>query len=134
MRLVVTGSRDFNDPKLLVETLDQYYDMCVNVEAFLMAVGDCPTGADEVARSWYYQLFGHDPKIYKARWDQYGSYGGPERNERMLREFKPDHVVACLQPGVANKGTLGTVSLATRAGIRPTFVWSRYPVGRGGKS
>jgi len=48
-----------------------------------------------------------------AEWDKFGRRAGPLRNEQMLREGKPDVVVAF--PG--GRGTAHMVRIAKEAGI-----------------
>jgi hypothetical protein len=69
-------------------------------------------GADFSAAHWARRnLVPH--RSYPARWAD-GPSAGPERNKRMLREFKPDAVVAF--PG--GRGTADMVAQAREAGIK----------------
>lgn len=79
-----------------------------------LACGRCRTGADELAVRWAKK---HLPKDrftgFMANWQQFGNAAGPERNGRMLREFRPDKVLAF--PGGA--GTADCVRQAEALGI-----------------
>lgn len=58
---------------------------------------------------------------YKADWVKYGKRAGPIRNALMLKEQKPDLVVA-FYPG--GNGTLNMVGLAKRRKVEVLEVWS----------
>ncbi len=77
-----------------------------------VAAGKCRTGADQLLERWAKRR-----KIpftgFSANWQQLGNGAGPERNGRMLREFKPDNVLAF--PGGA--GTADCVRQAEALGI-----------------
>lgn len=53
-------------------------------------------------------------KEFKADWNKYGKSAGPMRNIQMLKEGKPDVVVA-FQGG---KGTAHMVKIAKEAGVK----------------
>lgn len=77
-----------------------------------LACGRCRTGADELAMRWTKRR-----KVpftgFMANWKQFSDAAGPERNGRMLREFRPDKVLAF--PG--GKGTADCVRQAGALGI-----------------
>ena len=73
--------------------------------------GDAP-GADRLAGHWA-QRNGVTSVKYPADWGTHGKRAGPLRNLRMLREGKPELVVAF--PGGA--GTAHMVQLARGAGV-----------------
>lgn len=60
---------------------------------------------------------GHDYKLYEfpADWEKYGKAAGAIRNRQMLKEGRPDLVVAFLAPD--SKGTADMVKAATDAGV-----------------
>jgi hypothetical protein len=70
------------------------------------------TGADTLA-----QAYANDRVIptlvFKADWDKYGRAAGPKRNAAMLKQGKPDLVIAF--PG--GKGTADMVRRAEAAGV-----------------
>lgn len=58
-----------------------------------VAAGLCRTGADELAKRWC-KANGVPFTGFRANWQQLGTSAGPERNGRMLREFRPDKLIA----------------------------------------
>jgi hypothetical protein len=107
-RVLVCGGRSFNDEARLFAVLDSYD----NERDFTVLIEGAARGADTLARKW-----AEAKKIpvlpFPADWKRHGRAAGPIRNERMLREGKPDLVIAF--PG--GKGTAHMVSLARHAGV-----------------
>jgi len=90
MRIIVTGSRDWGDPRSVEYALDTVYHLCSVMQAKLTLVhGACPTGADRVAQDWYDRRsrnwgFHAECERHPANWNQYGKAAGPKRNLKML--------------------------------------------------
>ena len=75
-------------------------------------------GADTISEHWAKDR--ETPtEIYQADWKRLGHAAGPIRNERILKEGRPDVVVAF--PG--GRGTANMVGQARAAGVR-VLVWS----------
>lgn len=74
-------------------------------------------GADRLALFWAIAE-GIPVMTYPARWKALGGRAGPERNARMLTEWKPDIVLAF--PG--GKGTADMVKRARAAGVETYLV------------
>jgi hypothetical protein len=104
MRIVVTGGRDYADGAMVYATLDSLRPLAI-------AQGEA-AGADGLARAWAFER-GIPCAGYKADWTR-GKVAGPERNRRMLDDFKPVAVVAF--PG--GRGTAHCVAEARKRGIR----------------
>lgn len=77
--------------------------------------GDCPTGADRVAKAWAEKNM-MPQKPFPADWDRYGKAAGPRRNQEMA-DYHPDICIAF--PGGA--GTKDAVRRCTEAGIFVVF-------------
>lgn len=108
MRLLVCGGRKFSDRDGMYKVLDSYEGVEVLIN------GKAP-GADSLAREWAVER-GIEPEDYPADWDRYGKRSaGVIRNWQMLREGKPDLVVAF--PGPDSKGTWHMVDIARKAGV-----------------
>lgn len=108
MRVLVTGGRDFDDRKVFhafMATLfvDRHLDTIIHG-----ACGGADRMADTWARMWHLNI-----ERYPANWSKYGRKAGPMRNEQMLREGKPNLVVAF--PG--GRGTADMVRRARKAGV-----------------
>lgn len=110
MRVLVCGSRDFNDYRLLEEVLDRY-------EITEIIQGEA-RGADSLART-YGERRGIPVHGFPALWDIYGRAAGPIRNSEMLREGDPELVIAF--PKGASRGTYNMIEIARKAGV-PVYV------------
>jgi hypothetical protein len=107
IRVVVTGSRLWQDPEPVWRKLDGLWSLFDG--AVELAVGDCPTGVDSAVRVWAesHGLW-RTPAVveYVADWVRYQGYAGPERNGRMVTDHQPDLGLAFLgAPPSKNKGT-----------------------------
>lgn len=122
MRILVCGGRDFKDELLLSNTLakiisesgdcDFLYDGSVDVKNTVIISG-CARGADTLAIE--FAKFYYIPcEKYPADWKKYPKAAGPIRNQQMLKEGKPDLVVAF--PG--GKGTAHMIKIAKDAGVK----------------
>ena len=90
LRVLVCGGRYYDDAKFLHKILSEW-----PTEIACIIEGGA-TGADYLAR-----MFGQSKGIpvesypvTKAEWDTYGRAAGPMRNARMLKEGRPDIVIA----------------------------------------
>jgi Protein of unknown function (DUF2493). len=112
MRILVCGSRHFNDYELLSKTLGGIPDITYIIE------GEA-RGADRLSAQWAERM-GVPVQRFPADWDHYGKRAGPIRNLQMLREGKPDMVVAFLAPN--SRGTKNMIEIAQKAGIPVNIV------------
>ena len=65
-------------------------------------------------------------EVYPADWNQYGKAAGPIRNTQMLKEGKPDKVLAFHDDIDSSKGTAHMVKIALKAGI-PVLIVKHIP-------
>lgn len=111
MRLLVCGGRDYTDDARLRGVLDKIYQE----KALACVIEGGARGADRLAQRW-----AKDMSValltFPAKWGLYGKRAGYLRNEQMLVEGKPTHVIAF--PG--GRGTADMVRQAKKAGI-PTW-------------
>ena len=124
MRVLVCGGRDFDLDDVVLTTLDR-----LDAKSFIgVVIHGGASGADALANAWAKK---RDVQtiVYPADWRKSGKAAGPLRNERMLRESRPDIVVAF--PG--GKGTTDMVRRAMAAGTSVVQV-SREGVVRGAAS
>jgi hypothetical protein len=107
-KVLVTGSREYLDS----EAMEKAFDEHIPEEKVLLIHGQC-RGADMTAdkiaraRNWWVATC-------PADWTQ-GKRAGMRRNEKMLRMFEPDLVIAF--PSVDSVGTYHMIMLAEKAGI-----------------
>lgn len=106
MRVLVCGSRHFNDREKLDETLSKL-DITTVIEGQAR-------GADTLSRE-YAERQGIPVLSFPAQWDIHGKAAGPIRNLQMLKEGKPDYVVAFLAKD--SRGTKHMIGIAQKAGI-----------------
>lgn len=80
-KIVVAGTRTFNDFQLLCKTLDWFL---VDYDPATISIlsGHAPTGADYHGER-YSWLKGLDLQLYPADWKAYGRSAGPVRNKLM---------------------------------------------------
>lgn len=106
MRVLVCGSRHFNDYNLLSEVLNKHDITCI--------IEGGARGADTLARKWADEK-DLECETYMAEWDTYGKAAGPIRNQHMLDWGEPALIIAFLAPD--SRGTKHMISIAQKAGI-----------------
>jgi len=109
MKVLVCGSRHFNDYSRLSQTLESM----VRPEWKTIIHGGAK-GADSLGGLWG-EANKFEVEVYPADWNTHGKAAGPVRNIRMLKEGKPDFVVAFLAPN--SRGTKHMISIAQEAGV-----------------
>lgn len=111
MRVLVTGSRDWDDEDLIWKTLRQ---VCSETgEAVTIVHGACSTGADYLADK--VALFWDLPvETYPAQWSLHGRRAGYLRNKKMV-DTKPDLRLAFIKN--ESPGATMTADMAEEAGI-----------------
>lgn len=108
MRLLVCGGRNYSNVERIAQVLgDAHLERQITV---LIEGG--ARGADRLCREW---ALAHDITVqtFHADWKAFGTYAGPERNQRMLDQGRPDLLIAF--PG--GHGTLNMTSKARKAGV-----------------
>jgi hypothetical protein len=106
VRVLVCGSRHFNDYELLQRTLDE-----IRISVLIHGAA---RGADRMAGQ-YATSRGIPVEEFPADWNTYGKAAGPIRNSQMLKEGKPVLVVAFRHS--ASRGTQNMIDQATKAGV-----------------
>lgn len=112
MKVLVCGSRHFNDYKLLEETLDGI----INISEIIHGAA---RGADTLGAEYAFER-DIPVRAFPANWTKYGRRAGPIRNSQMLSEGKPDLVVAFMGPN--SRGTKHMVSIAQKAGVETIII------------
>jgi hypothetical protein len=112
MKVLVCGSREWDDPETIAKRLDSLPDDGDGV----FIIEGCARGADTTARAvaiehgWFYA----DVPVRDSHWKRYGRSAGHRRNAAML-DLGPDLVIAFQRDG--SSGTQGTIDEAHRRGI-----------------
>lgn len=116
-KVLVTGDRHWKDREYIFERLDEL----VPLYGISEIIEGCARGADRIAEEWSAARNVH-LSHFPADWAQFPKAAGAIRNRQMLKEGKPDLVVAFHTNLQASKGTKDMVSLARKAGVT-TFVF-----------
>lgn len=114
MRVLVCGSRIWTDSQFILNYLSELSDVECIIE------GDA-RGADKMAGDAA-NLLNIPVEVYKPNWGEYGKAAGIIRNGEMLKDGKPDLVVAFSDDIENSKGTKHMVSIAERAGVETVVV------------
>lgn len=99
MRVLVTGSRDWEDEALVQRTLSLLHqqggtevpllplDAQVRFDGriHVLVTGKCPTGADRMAEEWA-EAYDVEVVTYPADWGKHGKAAGPVRNAVMVKQ------------------------------------------------
>lgn len=126
MKVLVCGGRNYADKAKVFQVLDYLH---LNRSPITLIIHGCATGADSLGKEWA-DARGVEPDGFPALWSDltardaviryrkdgtaYNANAGPTRNTKMLREGKPDCVVAF--PG--GSGTQNMIDQARAAGVR----------------
>jgi hypothetical protein len=108
LRVLVCGGRDYGDHEALFAALDAIH---ASIPIEVIIHGGAP-GADYLASFWAAARAVNERR-FPADWPRFGRAAGPIRNAHMLREARPDLVVAA--PG--GRGTADMVRQAGDAGV-----------------
>jgi len=121
VKVLVTGSREFQNWAMLSEALDKVW-LTAPSSGMIVIHGDA-RGADKLADHWAVQRANTSVVRVPADWNNDGRAAGPIRNARML-ELGPDLVLAFFQSGAKNIGTANMVKLAQNAGVEVVVYYS----------
>lgn len=125
MRVLVTGSRTWNDETTIVKALEAVAFAAADggYSRLVVVHGACPTGADSIAdmwvRGWTLDDITVSAERHPALWDIHGRRAGYVRNHEMVRTGA-DLCLAFIRDGSA--GATNCAELAEQAGI-PMRVW-----------
>lgn len=124
MRIIICGSRDFNDYPFLREKMDH---LTGSLKKVVVLSGACPNGADKLGEQWAYDRW-HSVERYLADWDKWGKSAGPRRNTEMLDALGEGGVVVAFWDG-ESRGTMDTLWKARKRGVKTRV----YYFGKGKK-
>ncbi|MER6601123.1 SLOG family protein [Streptomyces parvus] len=128
-RVIVTGSRDWQDIGIVRRALDEVLAVRPHNQPLVVVHGDCPTGADIMAKAWALTTFTPactdnfervTEEPHPAGWHLHGRKAGPIRNQNMVNKGA-DLCLAFIRNG--SRGATGCANLAEAAGI-PTRRWT----------
>ncbi len=119
MRVLVTGSRDWQNTETIRAAIAEVHYFDAKGEPVTLVSGACPNGADAMAERWALR-FGWEVERHPAQWKVYRRAAGFRRNEEMVT-LGADVVLAFQRDN--SRGTGHTIRLANDAGI-PVRYWS----------
>ena len=115
IRVIVAGSRDFNNQDVFDNAMTAYLPDVPNSEIEIIS-GGC-RGADAMAEE-YAKYWGMKFREFPAYWNQYGKSAGPRRNERMAQyATEGDRGILIAFPIGESRGTRNMVKLAKQYGL-----------------
>ena len=114
-RIIVAGSRTFNDYKALKRVLDHYI---VGVNEAVTIISGGARGADALAERYAWERC-IPFECYPANWKKYGLAAGPIRNEQMAANG--DALIAFWDG--KSRGTKHMIETATRRGLAVLVVY-----------
>ena len=114
MRILITGSRTWDDRQTMFRTLRDY----AGAKDVTLVHGDAK-GADRMAGEIAKQ-FGWTVEVHPADWDTHGRSAGPKRNQKMLA-LGADVVLAFRANG-QSRGTDHMIRIATGADLEVLVV------------
>jgi YspA, cpYpsA-related SLOG family len=127
-RILVTGSRDFNDYRTIMRGLTVAIEDVIAsrpADKEIVIVHGNARGADTLAKEFalraahYMTSKGYRLRheAHPAKWDEYGRGAGPRRNQEMV-DLGADLCVKFVKRGASNRGTTDCSNRATKAGIK----------------
>lgn len=128
-RVLVTGSRDWQAIGVVRRALNEVLAVRPRNQPLVVVHGDCPTGADIMAKTWALTTFTPactddwervTEEPHPAAWHLHGKAAGPIRNKAMV-DKGADICLAFIRNG--SRGASHTADLAEKAGI-PTRRWT----------
>jgi hypothetical protein len=128
-RILITGSRNWQTIGVVRRALDEVLAVLPHDQPLVVVHGDCPTGADIMAKAWALTTFTPactddferiTEESHPAAWHVHGNRAGPIRNQNMVNKGA-DVCLAFIRNG--SRGASHTAGLAEAAGI-PTRRWT----------
>ena len=114
MKVIIAGSRNFNDYNLLVEKCNS---ILTNISDNIEIVSGTAIGADQLGER-YGKEKGYNIKQFPANWDEFGKKAGYIRNEQMA--MYADALIAFWDG--ESKGTKHMIDLGKKRGLKIRIV------------
>ena len=124
MKVIVAGGRDFNDYKLLKETLDNFQQEYGNITE---VVSGTAKGSDKLGEQ--YANENNIPiKRFVPDWEGLGKKAGHVRNRKMGSYTKEHNGMLVAFWDKQSKGTKGMIDYATKIGLKSVVVYYNVEV------
>lgn len=123
-RIIIAGSRNFNDYELMCKTLDELGIHLINTIDPIEIVSGHARGADSLGER-FAKAYGYPLKIFPADWERYGKIAGPMRNGAMARyAAEADRGMLVAFPIGESRGTRNMIKLAKEYGLEVEVIES----------
>jgi hypothetical protein len=125
LKIIIAGTRDFNDYKFLEETVDEILFQTYAFShrfSYVEVISGTARGADKLGES-YAENRNLQIKRFPAQWNLYGKKAGILRNTEMAKyvyNSKDKGICICFWDG-KSKGTANMINTAEQLNI-PTYV------------
>lgn len=108
-RILITGSRDWDDAETIEDALSPY-----RYRDAVLVSGACPSGADRIAEEIWGERWMMPVERHPADWKKHGKAAGTIRNQEMV-DLGADICIAFRKNN--SRGTTHCANAATLAGI-----------------
>lgn len=109
-KVIIAGSREFDNYDMLKEKCDKILSRKVNEGEEIVIVSGTARGADTLGEK-YAEEKGYKIERYPANWDKYGKRAGYLRNKKMAEVSNA--CIVFLSSKAENKGSKMMISIAT---------------------
>lgn len=121
-RIIIAGSRKFNDYKKMLTVLDDLGIHLINSIDPVEIISGHATGADSLGER-FAKVYNYPLKLFPADWDKYGKAAGPIRNEQMAKyAAEADRGMLIAFPIGESKGTKNMIKLAKQYGLEVNVI------------
>lgn len=117
MRVLITGSRSWNDVETIADVMKKFKPGTVVIHG---AARGADTIAHVVAEEMGLKVVQFP--LHDDDWKKFGLGAGPRRNRQMLEEGKPDIVIGFLDSFSTTGGTENMLHLAEEAGVKTLVI------------
>ena len=124
MKVIVAGGRDFNDYKLLKETLDNFQQEYGNITE---VVSGTAKGVDKLGEQYANENNIHI-KRFVPDWEGLGKKAGHVRNRKMGDYAKEHNGMLVAFWDKQSRGTKGMIEYATKIGLKSVVVYYNVEV------
>ena len=123
-RIIIAGSRNFNDYTKMLNTLDELGIHLINTVDPVEIISGHASGADTLGEK-FAKAYGYPLKIFPADWNTYGRSAGPIRNKQMAEyAAAADRGILIAFPIGESRGTRNMIKLAKQYGLEVEVVES----------
>lgn len=117
VRIIICGSREFNDYEKLCRVMDNIGIHSIANNDYVEIISGHCRGADMAGEKFATQ-YGYPLKVFEADWDTHGKAAGPIRNRQMAKyAAQADEGIVVAFPIGSSRGTRHMVDIANQYGL-----------------